>query len=138
MSETRIIGASKKNINKAEAEKKLRAEYERKSQMVKGLFTFNEQRGATFKFGFCEFPKRFGDCPTMYELKDGEMCTIPLGVAEHIRDNLFYYEVEERMECGQAMRIKRKVRRATFENSDFTPVSLVEAEPVNAAKIHVS
>lgn len=85
---------------------------------VKGVFRFNEVPGGTLKFSYIKYK---GDPLEKFEMKDGEVYTVPLGVAKHLRNSGWYpvhqYEVNE--VGAPSKRIGQKVHRYTFEPLEF-------------------
>lgn len=64
--------------------KNLRYQRDKDRETVKGIFRFYEVPGGTMKFVYKQYK---GDHPEKYVLRDGEVCTIPLGVAKHLNKN---------------------------------------------------
>jgi hypothetical protein len=104
---------------------------------VKGIFRFHEVPGGSMSFVFKAYKE---DQVERFDLVDGQVYTIPLGVARHLNKNLFYpvhaYSVDE---YGKPlMKIGQKVRRCSFQSLEFvdvddlTPVgnSILTAETV--------
>lgn len=122
--------------SKEAAKRELEKERLRDRQMVRGIFKFYEVAGATLKFPF----KKYKEDPLeTYTLTDGQIYTIPRGVARHLNNNGWYpvhrYELEEGGKASQ--RIGQKVRRFGFQSLDFVddmdlvePVDLVTVEKV--------
>lgn len=109
-----------KNINiKTTPDKKKEVSFEEQKnrEMVKGIFHYHEVPGGIMKF----FYNEFSDKVEHYELEDGEVYTIPLGVAKHLNDNGWYpihaFEVDENGKPTR--RIGKKVRRCSFQGLDF-------------------
>jgi len=100
-------------------------------KMVKGMFKFDEIPGATLEFVFRAYK---GDPIEKYSLRDGEICTIPLGVAKHLNKNGWYPEHEHlKDEKGNvSVRVGKKVRRFSFQSLDFidTEELLDEKSPI--------
>lgn len=90
----------------------------RDRQPVRGIFRFHEIRGGDLSFSFRKYK---GDPIDTYTLKDGEMYTLPLGVAVHLKESGWYpvhrHSVDEN---GVASKIiGQRVKRYTFEPVDF-------------------
>ncbi len=85
---------------------------------VKGVFRFNEVSGGTLKFSYRKYK---GDPVEKFTMKDGEVYTVPLGVAKHLRKSGWYpvhlYEVNETGVPSKA--IGQKVHRYNFEPLEF-------------------
>jgi len=101
-------------------DKKLNIEYLRKkySEKVKGIFRFHEVPGGSISFPYLEFK---GDQTQRYDLVDGQVYTIPLGVARHLNKNCWYpvheYAVDEN--GNKIQKIGTKVRRCSFQSLEF-------------------
>ncbi len=99
---------------------------ERDSKMVKGKFHFHELSGGVLEFNYHAYK---GDQVDKYRLVDGQIYTLPLGVARHLNKNVAYPEYSylpgedtigaTNSEDGVAMRVKRMVRRCSFESLEF-------------------
>jgi hypothetical protein len=105
----------KKDENKKPS---LKWQRDRDREKVKGKFIFHECPGGTMSFVFKAYK---GDPVARYDLKDGEIYSIPLGVARHLNKNCWYprhhYQVDE---SGKpVMRIGEKVRRVSFQSLEF-------------------
>ena len=101
-----------------EMAKKLKIERDKDREMVKGVFKYYEVPGGMV--GFC-FKKYDEDPLEKFELYDGQVYTIPLGVAKHLNSNT-WYPVHEygRNEDGSALqRVGQKVRRMAFQSLEF-------------------
>lgn len=99
-------------------EYKWEAERLRDRKPVKGVFRFHEIPGGTLNFSYLKYK---GDPIDKLELKDGEVYTLPLGVARHLRTSGWYpvhaYAMDDRGMASK--RIGQKVKRYTFEPLDF-------------------
>lgn len=88
---------------------------------VRGMFKFDEAPGQTLSFMYREFKE---DPIERYDLIDGQVHTIPLGVARHINKNM-WYPVHKYIsnEDGKAtQKIGHKVRRASFQSLEFIDI----------------
>ncbi|MDX1532849.1 MAG: hypothetical protein R3230_01430 [Nitrosopumilaceae archaeon] len=85
---------------------------------VKGIFRFFESPGGTLRFSYLKYK---GDPLEKFELTDGEVYTIPLGVAKHLRNSGWYpvhaYQLDENEKPSK--KIGQKVHRFTFEPLEF-------------------
>jgi hypothetical protein len=90
-------------------------------EKVKGMFKFDEAPGQTLSFMYREFKE---DPIERWDLVDGKVYTLPLGVARHINKNLNYpVHKHIKSEDGTAeMRIGRKVQRASFQSLEFVDI----------------
>lgn len=104
-------------------------------EKVKGIFRFHEVPGGSMSFNFKAYKE---DPVETFNLVDGEVYTIPLGVAKHLNKNLKYPIHHYLMGEGNThtMKVKQWIRRASFQSLEFidsedlTPDgnSLLEAE----------
>lgn len=88
------------------------------NEPVRGMFKFYEVPGGIMSFDFLEFK---GDQVRHYDLKDGEVYSIPRGVAKHLNKNCWYptYNFEMDATGKQMQRIGEKVRRCGFHSLEF-------------------
>ena len=91
-------------------------------EIVKGIFRFHEVPGGTMEFSIKIYK---GDQVENYKFKDGEVCSIPLGVAKHINKNLWYpeYEYVKSEDMQNVAKITKKVRRASFQSLEFIDIA---------------
>lgn len=95
-------------------------EYLRKkyAEKVKGIFRFHEVPGGSMSFVYREFK---GDQTERYDLIDGQVYTLPLGVARHLNKNCWYpihqYAVDDN--GNKIQKIGTKVRRCSFQSLEF-------------------
>lgn len=104
---------------------------EKHREPVQGIFKFFESPGSTMSFSFREFK---GDNIERYDLVDGEVYTIPYGVAKHLNKNGWYPEYnfvpgDKSIQVAAAVsgfannsiqKVTRKVRRFAFQSLQFT------------------
>ena len=103
-------------------------------EKVKGIFRYYEVPGGSVSFMFRAYKE---DGIERYDLVDGKIYTLPLGVAKHLNNHCWYpryghIEGEEGIVGGfspnglgkgmQGMRIAQKVRRMGFQSLEFTDV----------------
>lgn len=97
-------------------------------EIVKGIFRFHEVPGGTLSFSFRAYKE---DQVERYDLTDGEIYSIPLGVARHLNKNCWYPEYEYipgephlqgGYGGGKSMRVGRKVRRCSFQSLEFVDI----------------
>lgn len=97
---------------------------------VKGIFRFYEVPGGSMSFSFKEFKE---DQVERYDFIDGEVYSIPLGVAKHLNKNGWYPEYEylpgqpgvqasPNGLHGATMRVGKKVRRFGFQSLEFVDI----------------
>lgn len=120
------MSEAKKTINKRPNLEAMRL---RDRKLVRGRFNFHDCPGGMLKFT-THFYK--GNPPEDWTMVDGQIYSIPLEVARHLNKNVAYPEHEylpgyEKVlgavpaDGGNniPMRIKRMVRRTSFESLDF-------------------
>lgn len=114
-------------------------------EMVKGIFRYHEVPGGAFEFVFKAYK---GDEVEKYTMVDGGIYTIPLGVAKHLNNNVWYPQYDyiqgEGMigavtgtsphggHVGKLMKITKKVRRVSFQSLEFLDI---EGVPTNTPGI---
>lgn len=121
--------------DKAKKEKiNLKYQRDKDREKVKGIFRFHEVPGGCLSFVFKAYKE---DPVERYDLIDGQIYTLPLGVAKHLNKNLFYpihgHALDEN--GNPTMRVSQRVRRCSFQSLEFidiedlTPngVSIIEA-----------
>ena len=114
---------SEREVKKKPEELKgsLKWQRDRDREKVKGKFLFHECAGGTMSFVFKAYK---GDQVERYDLKDGEIYTLPLGVARHLNKNCWYprhsYQLDEKGK--PIMRIGEKVRRCSFQSLEFMDI----------------
>lgn len=108
-------------------------------EMVRGIFRFHEVPGGTMMFSVKIWKN---DQVENYTLKDGDVYSIPLGVARHLNKNCWYpVHAYAKDENGHPIqKISQKIRRCSFQSLEFTELDdltpdgasgLVEVENLN-------
>ena len=101
--------------------KSLSYQRQKDKQPVKGVFHFYEVPGGSMSFNFKKYK---GDPVERYDLEDGKVYTLPLGVARHLNKN-GTYPVHQYLsdESGNvSKRIGQKVRRFGFQSLEFMDI----------------
>lgn len=96
----------------------LRYQRDRDRRPVKGIFRFHEVPNGVLEFVY----KKYKEDPVeTFKLHDGEVCTIPLGVAKHLNNNCFYRVHEHALdEQGKvSQKIGHKIQRCSFQSLEF-------------------
>lgn len=90
-------------------------------ETVKGVFHFYEVPGGVLEFSLLLHK---GDKLTNYKLRDGEICSIPLGVAKHLNRSGRYpvhtHAVDK--DGNPTLRVGQKVARYSFQSLEFVDV----------------
>lgn len=118
---------AKENL-KVDNQKNLKAMCERDREKVKGIFRFYECEGGTLSFSHRAY--KWDDIQN-YTLVDGEIYTIPLGVAKHLNKNGWYpvHHYQTDAEGNRKARVGSKKRRFGFQGLDFIdPAEIGEAK----------
>lgn len=115
---------------KEEAAARLKIQREKDRENVKGVFRFYEVPGGRMEFVYLQYE---GDELEKYDMIDGQVYNIPLGVAKHLNKNGAYpVHVHTQDEVGKpSMKIGTKVRRFGFQSLEFVDI---EDFPLNAGK----
>lgn len=123
----------KKAVLTKEQEEIRKKQREKDLTMVKGRFTFKEVPGGTLVFSFFKYK---GDKVHKYELKDGEIYTLPYMVAKHLAKSV-YTEVYQNQvdEHGRPIQVATsKIHRTGFERLDFDDDSFVPTNIITIQK----
>jgi len=108
-----------KKITKEEKEviaKDLKVKRDKDRTPVRGIFKYHECPGGSFGFMF----KKYAEDPLeKYQMIDGEVYTIPLGVARHLNTNV-WYPVHKYQSKDSVMSFQEKIRRTSFQSLEFS------------------
>jgi len=98
-------------------------------EKVKGIFRNYEVPGGSLSFSIKLWP---GDQVESYTLFDGEIATVPLGVAKHLNKNGWYPRHEYALDQNgkKAVRIGEKIRRFGFQSLEFVDTDDVGYKPL--------
>lgn len=99
----------------------LKYQRDKDREKVRGIFRFFEVPGGSMSFVIKMYKQ---DEAERYDLVDGQVYTIPLGVAKHLNKNGWYPEHEYKLdEFGKAIqRVGKKVRRFGFQSLEFVDI----------------
>lgn len=88
---------------------------------VKGIFRYHECPGGSVSFSYRAYK---GDNIERYDMIDGQVYTVPLGVARHLNKNCWYpeYEFFKDEQTQNIQRISKKVRRMSFQSLEFMDI----------------
>lgn len=94
---------------------------QRDREPVRGIFHFYEVPHGTMKFAYKAYKN---DPVEFFELEDGHIHTIPLGVARHLNKNGWYsIDAHRQDEAGNPyIGIGKKVRRFGFQSLEFVDI----------------
>ena len=102
----------------AEAKKRMRIERDKDREKVRGIFRFYEVPGGTLSFVYKKYK---GEPVERFDMIDGMVYTVPLGVAKHLNKNGRYpihaYRSDE--EGKTSMFVGKKVARFAFQSLEF-------------------
>jgi len=101
--------------------KSLTYQRDKERELVKGIFHFHEVPGGSMSFNFKKYK---GDKVERYDLVDGQVYSIPLGVARHLNKN-GSYPVHAHMqgEDGKPhVKVGQKVNRFSFQSLEFMDI----------------
>lgn len=113
---------SQLHIDKVEPKKKpsLKQQQQEDRKMVRGKFVFHECPGGTMMFSFRKYKE---DPVENFSLTDGQIYTVPLGVAKHLNTNCWYPKHEFTQTEGTPIPIiGKKVRRCSFQSLEFMDI----------------
>ncbi len=120
------------NTAKKDVKQNLKYKRDKHREMVKGIFKYHEVPGGEMGFTFREFKE---DPIENYVMVDGEVYTVPLGVAKHLNTNCWYPAYEflpgERVQgttayvkgfAGYVQKVTKKVHRCAFNSLEFLDI----------------
>ena len=107
----------------------LHVQREKDRVMVRGKFIFHEVPGGNMGFIFRKYK---GDALEKYNMNDGEIYTIPLGVAKHLNSNCSYPSYSYKTnELGQpVLSMAERIRRCSFQSLEFFDMTAVNEKSV--------
>ena len=116
---------------KQESMKNRKALCERDREKVKGIFRFHECEGGVLDFVFRAYK---WDNVERYNLVDGQIYEIPLGVAKHLNKNGWYPEHSYLLDKDgkPTMRLGQKKRRFSFQSMDFIDMEEIGQSQTNS------
>lgn len=149
----RYITIKRKATDEEKAKLKERMEYERARdrESVRGIFRFHECPGGLMSFWFKKYEK---DDVERYDLFDGQVHEIPLGVAKHLNKNCWYPSYSHVPSAsilggnmadpviqaagsyiGHEMKVTQKKRRCSFQSLEFIDIDDITPVGVGATDI---
>lgn len=113
---------------KKKAKASLKFQRDKDREKVKGIFRFYEVPGGSISFNFRKYKQ---DPIERYDMVDGQVYTIPLGVARHLNKN-GCYPVHKYMQDDSgkvSMRVGQKVNRFGFQSLEFMDIDDLSNNP---------
>ena len=112
----------------------LRYRRDKDREKVRGIFRFHEVPGGLMSFMYKAYRE---DGIERYEMLDGEIYTIPLGVARHLNKDCWYpVHSHTTDEHGKpSMKIGQKVQRCSFQSLEFVDIDDLEPEATNIVTV---
>lgn len=111
---------------KREAQARIKLQRNKDNENVKGIFRFHEVPGGGISFCYKAYKN---DDVERYDLVDGQVYTLPLGVARHLNKSGKYpvhsYTLQE--DGKPAMGIGKMVSRYGFQSLEFMDIGDIEA-----------
>jgi hypothetical protein len=103
---------------------------------VKGIFRFHEVPGGEMSFSIRIYK---GDPVENYTFKDGEIKTIPLGVAKHLNKNCWYpeYDYVKTEDMQNVAKITKKIKRCSFQSLEFMDIEDLGNETVKSVEASI-
>ncbi len=121
---------NKQITNNKKVKPNFKYERDKDRELVRGIFRFHEVPGGVMSFMYKYYKE---DPLERFTLRDGEVCTLPLGVAKHLNKNCWYpVHAYTQGENGMpSMKIGQKVRRCSFQSLEF--VDIDDLTPVGSS-----
>ncbi len=119
--QTTVTATAAQKLPSLDQKKNMKYLRDKDREMVRGKFIFHECPGALMEFSF----KKWKEDPLeTYHLRDGEIYSLPYGVAKHLNTNCAYpihhYATDE---SGKPVaKIGQKVRRCSFQSLEFMDI----------------
>jgi len=109
----------------------LKYQRDKDREPVKGIFHFYECPGASMSFVYRKYKE---DQVERFDLVDGQVYTIPLGVAKHLNKNGWYpVHAYTQDETGNpSMKLGKKIQRFGFESLEFVDVDDIGMDNENS------
>lgn len=119
-----------KKAEKFELDPVVKEMRDRDRKPVRGKFIFHEVPNGKMEFVFRAYK---GDPVEKYSMIDGEIYTVPLGVAKHLNSNCWYpaYDYKDDAQGRPTCKMSQKIRRCSFQSLEFLEVEGVK--PVGSA-----
>jgi hypothetical protein len=121
-----------KDMTREQAKADLERKRQRDREIVRGKFIFHECPGGSMEFVYKAYEK---DPLERYSLQDGEVYSLPLGVARHLNKNCWYpvHSYAQSEQGLPSVKIGQKIRRCSFQSLEF--VDTDDISPVGVGEI---
>ncbi len=120
MNDSKVKNTVPQEVQTIPPVKKLSIEeqHKRDSQPVRGVFKYHEVPNGVLRFSYRAYPQ---DQVQNYELFDGKIYSIPLGVAKHLNKNCWYPHFEYSFDKHglPTQCLSKKIRRTSFQSLEF-------------------
>lgn len=112
---------AQKAVKKETPKPNLNYQRDKDREPVRGIFRFHEVPGGEMSFSIKLYK---GDQVETYTFKDGEIKTVPLGVAKHLNKNCWYpeYDYVKSEDMQNVAKITKKIRRCSFQSLEFIDI----------------
>ena len=113
------------NVQEVKKEEKvkptLKYQRDKDREKVRGVFRFYEVPGGSMSFSIRLYKQ---DPVERYDLVDGQLYTLPLGVAKHLNKNGWYpIHAFHQDEGGKpSVKVSQRVRRFGFQSTEFIDI----------------
>lgn len=128
-----MVNEAKSTVAKLDKNEKMaqsiKYQHDKDREPVKGIFKYYEVPNGCLEFNYRAYKE---DPIEFFSLKDGEVYTIPLGIAKHLNKSGWYPEYEYYKSDdttarafspeGHVMRVAKKVRRYGFQSLEFVDI----------------
>lgn len=96
----------------------LKYQRDKDREIVRGVFRFYEVPGGTMSFVFKAYKE---DPVERFDMIDGQVYSVPFGVAKHLNKNGWYpiHAYAKLEDGGHMMKVNDKVRRFGFQSLEF-------------------
>lgn len=121
--------------NQTPIQPSLKSQRERDSQLVRGRFIFHEVPGGSVSFNYKKYKE---DEVARYDMVDGQVYTIPLGVARHLNKNCAYPEHAFILDDNgrPKQQVSKMVRRMSFQSLEFIDEDLTPVGDSGIVTVH--
>ncbi len=115
------IDAAKKPVIKEANKQSLKFQRDKDREMVRGIFRFHEVPNGQMEFMF----KKYKEDPLeKFSMVDGQVYTVPLGVAKHLNTNCAYpsYSYKQDEAGRPVVSMAEMIRRCSFQSLEFIDI----------------